>query len=419
MSVKALEGPCGVGSDREAPRVLGIFARWRLLAYGYTFPAFYAAFFVYLYWFGTWLVNRDGVPVYGDFANQFVAGSLALRGEIASIFIPAEFVKLQQAFVGTGHTVFLTWPYPPSYFLLLAPLAMLPYVTAYLTWEAATLVGFVAVVYLIVRRQPVIALALASPFTAWNFLFGQNGFLTGSLIGAALLALERQPVLAGVFIGCLTCKPQLGVLFPVALAAGKQWRAFASAAISAVLLAGLSAAAFGIGPWEAFPRELLAQTGLCLDSTSGMLCVFQSVYGLIRFLHGDARLAWLAQGIATCGVTAIVWFIWRSPVRFALKAATLSAGVLVVTPYALAYDLAAIAIPVAFLAKDQLSRGLLRGEQTTLLALFAASFCALSLSKWAQTGALILLTLLALILRRGLRDERVAQAGHLGSLLVL
>ncbi len=390
----------GPGSDRESPRLLGVFAVWRLQAYGYTLAAFFAAFCLYLYWLGAWLVNSEGFPVYGDFTNHFVAGLLALHRETASIYVPGEFAKAQDALVGTGHVLYSTWPYPPTYLLLLAPLAMLPYVTAFLTWEVVTLLGCIAVVYFIVRRQPAIALALASPFTAWNFLIGQNGFLTASLVGAALLVLERRPVLSGVFIGCLTCKPQLGILFPVALVAGKQWRAGASAVMTAAFLAVVSIAMFGIGPWEAFPRELAGQVGVNLLITSGMLCRCQSVYGLIRFLRGDAALAWLAQGMTTCGIAVIVWLIWRSRVRYAVKAATLSAGVLLATPYAMAYDLAAIAIPVAFLARDQLTCGLLRGEQTTVLALFVASFCVFLLTEWAQVGAPILLALLGLILRR-------------------
>ena len=42
---------------------------------------------------------------------------------------------------------------------------------------------------------------------------------------------ERRPVLAGLLIGCLTWKPQFGILLPVALAASNRWRAFASAAM--------------------------------------------------------------------------------------------------------------------------------------------------------------------------------------------
>ncbi len=44
--------------------------------------------------------------------------------------------------------------------LVLAPLALLPYRSAFITWDMVTLLGCVAVVYLIVRRRAAIALAL-------------------------------------------------------------------------------------------------------------------------------------------------------------------------------------------------------------------------------------------------------------------
>ena len=83
-------------------------------------------------------------------------------------------------------------------------------------------------------------------------------------------------------------------------------------------------------------------------------------------------MAWAGQGSLTSCVAAIVWLVWRSPARYALKAAVLSTAALLATPYAFAYDLAALAIPVAFLARDQMRCGLLRGEQTILLGLFCA-----------------------------------------------
>ena len=72
-------------------------------------------------------------------------------------------------------------------------------------------------------------------------------------------------MIAGIFIGCLTYKPQWGILIPVALLAAKEWRAFAGAAATTALLVGASIAVFGTGPWEAFPRELLAQAGINLS----------------------------------------------------------------------------------------------------------------------------------------------------------
>ena len=290
----------------------------------------------------------------------------------------------------------------------MAPLAMLPYITAFLCFQAMTLLGCIAVVFLIVRRPAAIALVLASPFNVSNVAQGQTGFLRASLVGAALLAIERRPVLAGVFIGCLTYKPQFGILFPVALAAARQWRAFTSAAITAAFLAGVSIAAFGTGPWEAFPRELLGHAGGVLvrlpSSGPSIWPPVQTVHGLVRALHGSEALASLAQGCTTAGVAMIVWLVWRSPVRYPLKAAILSAATLIAAPFAWAHDLTVIAIPVALLASDQIGSGLLRGEQTIMIALFGAAFATLLFSGTLPLGPVIVIALVGVILRRIVRD---------------
>jgi arabinofuranan 3-O-arabinosyltransferase len=394
----------GSNYDRGFPRRLGIFEPWRLCAYGCAITTVYVALYLGLYRSGAWLVNSGGTPVYTDFTRFWFAGLQALRGEIPSVYDPIEFMRVQDMLVGTGHSVFSNWPYPPTFFLILAPLATLPYVAAFLTSGVVTLLGCIVVVYFIVRQPPAIALVLASPFTVWNLTGGQNGLLTASLLGASLLLLERRPVLAGLFIGCLSYKPQFGILLPVALAASNQWRAFASATATTVLLVGASIAAFGAGAWLAFPRELLAQNSaiLLFDSDKAPIpnLGLQTIYGLIRALHLGAPMAWLAQGAAAAGIVVIVWLVWRSPVRYSLKAATLSAAILLATPYAYAYDMAVTAISLAFLATDQLSRGLLRGEQTTMIALFAASVVILVSFGSAPLGPVVMMTLLVLVLRR-------------------
>ena len=397
--------PAPASVDQRSPRILGVFARWRLLAYGYTFPVFYAAFFIYLYSRSLWLANESGAPVYHDFTSFWAAGWQALHGETASLPDQAGFKEVQDNFAGLGRSHYSLLSYPPTFTLILAPLAMLPYFAAFLTWEGVTLACCAAVVYLIVRQQPAISLMLASPFTAWNFLIGQNGFLTASLLGSSLSLIERRPVLAGVFIGCLTYKPQFGILFPVALIAASQWRACVSAALTATFLAAASVAAFGVDAWAAFPRTFFAQANETMFSSPEWGFLFQTVYGLILVLHGGTALAWLAQGLVAAGVGTVVWLVWRAPVGYALKAATLSAGALIATPHVLAYDLAAIAIPVAFLASDQIRCGLLRGEQTTMIALFVASLAVIPTTGKAPVGAVILVALLCLILRRALRQR--------------
>ena len=365
--------------ERKPSRSVDIFTNQWLQLFGYAFAALYLLYFVILYRAGTWIVGSTGLPIYTDFGVWWAAGLQALHGNPAPLYDPAEFAKIQSALFGAGEAFYPNWPsYPPTFFLVLAPLALLPYRWAFITWDVATLLGCAAIVYLIVRRRAAIALTLAAPFSAWNFLAAQNGFLTASLLGGSLLFLERRPVLAGLFIGCLTYKPQYGILFPVALLASSQWRAIASAAATAAVLIGASVALFGAEVWAAFPHGFAVQGELSLgadpDSNWDYL---QTAYGLVRSLHGPAHLAWLVQGLVTVGGAATVWIIWRSRVCYALKAAILSAAALLATPYAFAYDMAAIVIPAAFLASDQLRRGLLPGEKALWIILFGAPLAVL------------------------------------------
>jgi arabinofuranan 3-O-arabinosyltransferase len=360
----------GAGSVR-ATRAVDIFTGWWLGSFGVALALLYLFYFGLLYRAGSWILDSAGTPIYTDFGCGWAAGIEALRSGAAALSDPAAFAAGQAALFPAAHAFYPNWPYPPTFLLLMAPLALLPYCGAFVAWDALTLLACVAVVYLIVQRRTAIAVALAAPFTAWNFLAAQNGFLTGALVGGALLCLERRPVVAGILVGCLSYKPQFAILFPLALLAGGKWRSIAAAAAMVLGLAALSAVLFGVAAWSALPHELAAQTRLNLlsgrDSQWGYL---QTVYGLARLLHADAFWAWLLQAATMAGLALAVWRVWRSAIAYRLQAAALSAAALLATPYAFAYDMAALLIPAAFLAADQLERGLLPGDKAVWIGLF-------------------------------------------------
>src|SRR5260370_20519342 len=102
MSLTLSRAGIGASRDGQFVRLLGIFAAWRLQAYGYTLAAFYAGIFLYLYKAGIWLLDGNGRPLYQDFAFAFVAGLQTLRGNIVSIYVPAQFIRAQEALVGSG-----------------------------------------------------------------------------------------------------------------------------------------------------------------------------------------------------------------------------------------------------------------------------------------------------------------------------
>ena len=49
---------------------------------------------------------------------------------------------------------------------------------------------------------------------------------------AGLLQIEDRPIRAGILIGLLTIKPQLGLLIPVILIAERSYATFAAAAVT-------------------------------------------------------------------------------------------------------------------------------------------------------------------------------------------
>jgi hypothetical protein len=86
----------------------------------------------------------------------------------------------------------------------------------------------------------------------------------------------------------------------------------------------------------------------------------------VRALGGSESLAWMIQGSFAIAIAAALVVLWRSDAPFCLKAAALAVGTVLVTPYAFAYDLVGLAVPVAFLLRFGLVRGFLRLEGIAL-----------------------------------------------------
>jgi hypothetical protein len=72
-----------------------------------------------------------------------------------------------------------------------------------------------------------------------------------------------------------------------------------------------------------------------------------------------------------------------------------------------------IAVPIAFLAKDQIEFGVRRGEQTTLLTIFALALASFVTVGKTPVGSLVVVAVLFVIMRRtALYDEdRSAKRG--------
>lgn len=292
-----------------------------------------------------------------DFTIFWSAGRFALDGNASAAY---------DLSAGNG------FPYPPTYLLLVMPLALWSFTAAFLAWTGVTLLAYLASLYAIVPRRLTILFGLAWPPVFWNFLGGQNGFLSAALIGGTLVLMESRPLVAAVLVGLLTYKPQLGLMLPVVLVLTGQWRVIASATATAIVFAGASYLAFGADTWEAFLRTVAPGALARVDGTWVSPLVVQTVYGLARSVGAGSALAWAAHGAVSLMVAAVVCWIWLRAVPFAVKAAALSLGLIIVTPYLAIYDFPAAAVPVAFLVKDGIERGFMRGEGAAIFSLALA-----------------------------------------------
>ena len=300
-----------------------------------------------------WILDAQGSPLFTDFLEVWVAGRSALHGAAAAAYDPALHHAAQVAVAGHALKGFLWWHYPPLFLLVAAALALLPYVAAFVVWDAVTLAGFAASVAAIARNRMAALVACGIPAVFVNAVVGQNGCFTAALIGGALLNLEARPVLAGAFLGLLTYKPQMGLLFPLVLVATGRWRAFFSACAASAFAIVLPWCVFGEDTFRAFLHFLPRASDSLLTHGAAGWNKLQTIYGLARWLGCDNFPASLLQaGVTLAAAVAVIWLWRRRDVTFELKAAALAAAVFAATPYIYMYDFPILAIPLAFLFRD-------------------------------------------------------------------
>jgi arabinofuranan 3-O-arabinosyltransferase len=281
-----------------------------------------------------WLVDKD-------FANYWIAARLVLGGQVLDLFADhaTYFRHLTTAF-GPDYQ-WRNWSYPPHYLLAIWPLGLFGYVPALIGFLAVTLAAYGLALRAFLGRLPirVAAALILGPAVYDNIQHAQNGFLTAALMLGALALRLRRPVLAGVLFGCLTVKPQLGVLIPLLLLVERQWLVIGSAALTTVALVALSAALFGWEAWLGYLTETLPYQSQVMTSLEGVFPgMMPTVFGALRVLQVDPDTALAVHGVvAALAVVAAGWVLWRCQ-DAGLRAAVTLMATLVVVPYWLTYD---------------------------------------------------------------------------------
>jgi hypothetical protein len=339
---------------------------------------------------GVVLLTR--VVVAGTDYSCFWAGARTALSDPARIYDFQHSTALQGWPLGPGHL--RPYIYPPTALFLFIPFSLLPYWLGYGLWIAVT-----GALYLWAasRIGAPSWLLLLMPSVAMVVYFGQVTLIMGGLVLAGL-TLRDRPVVAGVLFGIAAAiKPQIMVLAPIALLADGRWRTLVAAGLTGFLLCLAATLAWGLQIWPQwlaaiarFHTLIFHDVALTANGITPYAALVSAGYtGAWAFLLAPFALA-------------LVWFGFRRTRDVADRSLLLFGATLLLTPYALYYELALFAPGVVV----YLSR--LRDPRWPRYAAAALGYCCLP---WALPSVLPALALaVAPLLRPGLARDRAEPA---------
>lgn len=298
-----------------------------------------------------------------DFSNYWGGAHILFEGDPLSIFDQQRYFSQLVALYGENYT-WHNWSYPPSFLLFCAPLYFMSFHTAMAVFLFGTLGFFIYAAHRFVMEHagdvtngkspwtlPVFTLLMLAAILC-NLRYAQNGFLTSGLLLLGLAYWYRRPVLAGVFLGLLTIKPQLGILIPLLLLIDRNWLAIASATVTALALIAVSSAVLGFQAWLDYllitiPHQ--SRIMAVLGDEQPYLYMMLSAFSGMRTLGITGSPAWLVHALfAVPGLLLGFWVIFRTSDRLH-RFGLLVIMTFLVSPYSFNYDAGVLSVACAAL----------------------------------------------------------------------
>lgn len=277
-----------------------------------------------------------------DFLSYWAAGRLVLQGHPAAAYDLEAHRAVETAVIHKFGLI--PFPYPPGFLFIVTPFALLPLASAFAIWLIVTVSAYLVCI----RHFAAPAEALAHPAVLANGLIGQNGFLTTAIFAGGMSLLRRSPVAAGLVLGLLSYKPQLALLVPIALAAGREWKALAATVVAGCALWVCALAVFGSDAYFGFLR-MLPRYAEFVRTSRWSWGELASPFAFVRFLGAPQGLALAIHALVACGAIAVVCRLWWRKADG--RAAALAAGTLLIPPYLFTYDALLLVVALGWLVE--------------------------------------------------------------------
>jgi hypothetical protein len=204
--------------------------------------------------------------------------------------------------------IFHPWVYPPYTLLLALPFGLVPWALSYGGFQVLSFAAMAAALRPWAanwnRYWVMLAGTALCPASAYTIGAGQNSFLSAALLMGGVWLLRARPFAAGLLLGMLAFKPQLGLLVPVALLAARAWRAVGGAAVMAGALVAVSLVVPGVAIWRGWLDLFLHGAGA---PRAWVELYGQSVFTCLRLAHASPLVANLGQAAALLIGAAATW----------------------------------------------------------------------------------------------------------------
>jgi arabinofuranan 3-O-arabinosyltransferase len=352
-------------------------------------------------------IPRDGtgLVVGRDFLNIWMYGRAAFGADPARYYDIPTYWHALEGVVGPRYPG-QQWSYPPIMLLAAAPFGLLPYLAALTVWTMLGLAAFVAALRLWTRDWRLILPLCAAPAAVFGMMSGQFAFFAAALVLAVLRWRESRPWLAGILLGLLSVKPQLGLLFPVLFLVTRNGRAFLAAGLTVLALAAVTAGLWGVGIWRVYLLSGIANQSLILSDPEHLAGPFMPT------LFMNLRMAGASLGVAEIGqamlsalalLLAAATFLRRPPAGDLRANLTFAACAVSCTPYMLSYDTLALAVFAALL----MERGT---APRAMLILILLPFLQMAAAGFSLPGVALLPLGAALLLHRRPAAARAPEA---------
>ena len=341
-----------------AARLAALMTRKRIMTWGAGLLA--VSWFIHVHTMAVpGLVDRIGRFKGTDYIQFYVMGSMVLDGRTDALYDPHAHLEEGRRRIDPDLQFYAVHPnYGPQIALAFAPLARLPYLRSLGVFLTLSILCYALSIWVVWREcealRPhgavVAVVAAASPLLLTLVRYGQASAFSLLIWSLAFVAFRRQrPFVAGLVIGCLAYKPQLGIVLGVALLASRQWRVLIGAAttgIGQLGVAWLTAGAPVLGQYVAELWTLARDPGLVQLYPSEI----HSFRGFFQLLIPSPPVVAALSLVALCGALVLAIRSWTAAAPLGLRWSELMLLTILASPHLIAYDLVLLTVPLLLLA---------------------------------------------------------------------